>query len=50
MNAALSTNINSDLTGDLVPAEMWQGKARGEETAQKGEIQVKTTFPTLQLC
>lgn len=50
MNEALTANISSDLTGDFVPAEPCQGKARGEETAQEREIQVKTTFPTLQLC
>lgn len=42
--------MNSDLTGGLVPAELSQEKARSEEIAWKGEIQVKTTFPTLPFC
>lgn len=49
MNDTLSTSINSDLHGDLIPAEMWQGKARNEEIAQKGEIQVKTNFSKLTI-
>lgn len=49
MSDASSNTISSYLIADLVPAEMWQEKARNEEWAQKGEMQVKTNFSKLTI-